>query len=61
MQNIQPEKAIEILGKHGVDVTVEQAKLILEFFCKLANIALTQSLENENCGFIHSSEHGRTG
>jgi hypothetical protein len=61
MQKIQPEKAIEILREHGMDVTVEQAKLILDFFCKLANIALTQSLENEDSRFIHPRKHGRTG
>ena len=44
MEKLQPEKAVEILQQNGVEVTVEQAKLILEFLRKLAEIAVTQYL-----------------
>lgn len=44
MDKIQPEKAVEMLRQHGVEITVEQAKLILEFLRKLAEIAVTQYL-----------------
>lgn len=44
MEKLQPEKAVEVLQQHGVEVTVEQAKLILEFLRKLADIAVTQYL-----------------
>lgn len=42
---ITPEKAAEILKKSGMDVTLEQAKLILEFLYKLAEISVAQYLE----------------
>jgi len=42
---ITPEKAAEILKKGGMDVTLEQAKLILEFLYKLADISVAQYLE----------------
>lgn len=40
MSTIQPEKIVEILKQHGTHVTIEQAKVILDFMLKLANIAL---------------------
>lgn len=44
MEKLQPEKAVEMLRQSGTDVTIEQAKLILEFLRKLAAIAVTQYL-----------------
>ncbi|GAA3927435.1 hypothetical protein [Chitinophaga oryziterrae] len=44
MENIQPEKIVEILKGHGTHVTIEEAKLILEFMYKLAQIALNTYL-----------------
>ena len=44
MEKLQPEKAVDILREEGIEVTVEQAKLILEFLKKLAEIAVTQYL-----------------
>jgi hypothetical protein len=45
MDKLQPEKAVEILRQHGVEVSLEQAKLILEFLRKLAEMAVTQYLK----------------
>ncbi len=45
---ITPEKAVEILKKGGMDVTIEQAKLMLEFLYKLADITVAQYLEKTN-------------
>ncbi len=42
---ITPEKAAEILRKGGMDITLEQAKLMLEFLYKLADITVAQYLE----------------
>ncbi len=42
---ITPEKAVEMLKKGGFDVTLEQAKLILEFLYKLADISVAQYLK----------------
>ncbi len=44
MEKLQPEKAVGMLRQHGMEVTLEQAKLILEFLRKLADIAVTQYL-----------------
>ena len=45
---ITPEKAVEILKKGGLEVTLEQAKLMLEFLYKLADITMDQYLEKPN-------------
>jgi hypothetical protein len=54
MEKIQPEKAIEILRQKGMEVSLEQAKLILAFLRKLADIAVTQYLSNENSRYCIS-------
>lgn len=41
-EKVTPEKAVAILGKNGVEVTIEQAKLILNFLYKLADITVAQ-------------------
>ena len=41
---ISIEKAMEILKNGGLDVTKEQAKLIVDFLYKLADISLTKSM-----------------
>ncbi len=42
---ITPEKAIEILKKDGLEVSLEQAKLILEFLYQMADIVVEQHLK----------------
>jgi len=44
MEGIQPEKIMEILRQHGTEVTLEQARIVLEFMYKLAAIALATYL-----------------
>ena len=44
MEKIQPEKVVEILHQKGIEVSVEEAKLILDFLRKLADITVTQYL-----------------
>ena len=48
VEKISPEKAIEILKKDGLEVTLEQTKLILEFLYQMAEIVVDQYLENQN-------------
>jgi len=43
-EDIKPEKAVAILRKHGIEVTPEQARLILEFLQRMADIAVAQFL-----------------
>ncbi len=47
-EKISPEKAIEILKKDGLEVTLEQAKLIVEFLYQMADIVVDQYLKNAN-------------
>lgn len=44
-EKITPEKAKNMLRQEGVELTLEQAKDVLEFMRKLANIAITKYLE----------------
>lgn len=44
-RRITPEKALEMLKAEGLDVTLEQAKSILEFLRKLANITVAKYLK----------------
>lgn len=45
MEKIKPEQAVEILRKQGMEVTVEEAKLILEFLRKFAAITVSNYLK----------------
>ncbi len=45
---ITPERAIEILKRDGLEVTFEQAKLILEFLHQMADIVVEHYLERQN-------------
>jgi len=45
MEQLSPEKAMEILSSCGTYVTIEEAKLILEFLQKLAEIAVSEYLK----------------
>jgi hypothetical protein len=42
MENVRPEKVIEILRTHNVHISLEQAQVILEFMIKFARIAITK-------------------
>lgn len=44
-EKITPEKAVEILKKDGVDVTLEEAKIILAFLYQMAEIVVDQHLK----------------
>jgi hypothetical protein len=44
---ITPEKAQKMLKEEGMDVTLEEAKEILYFLRKLANIAVLKYLEKK--------------
>ena len=59
MEKMQPEEAVEILYIHGTEITIEQAKKILEFLRMLAKIAVDQYLRNENSGLIYQGEYRR--
>ncbi|WP_215240991.1 hypothetical protein [Dyadobacter helix] len=45
-ERVSPQKAVEVLRREGLEVTESQAKKILEFLEKLANIAVNQCLKD---------------
>jgi hypothetical protein len=45
MEKMAPEKAVEMLRKKGIEVSVEQAALMLEFLRLLADIIVAEHLE----------------
>jgi hypothetical protein len=47
---VTPEKAVKILAKHGRKVSVEEAKLILDFVYDLANLSVKQVLRRHHNG-----------
>jgi hypothetical protein len=47
MDKLTPEWAMEVLRKHGREVTIEQAAAILDFLRKMATIAVAQYLRDK--------------
>lgn len=47
-RTITPEKAKEILAEHGREVTIEQAKIILDFMYKFAILTVKQIVKQRN-------------
>ena len=57
------EQAVKMLKEENVEVTLEQAKLIVEFLRKLANLTVSNYLkkkDEEDSRPIRESEYGRT-
>ncbi len=44
-RNITPQKAVEILKKHGIIVTLEEAKMMLDLMYRFAKLAVNQGLK----------------
>lgn len=57
MDRISPERVVELLKEHGTLVTLDEAKIILEFMYTFAEISLSQTLTYENSRSIHPGEH----
>ena len=58
MEKLIPEKVQEIFAKNEQDITIDQAKQVLELLRKLANIAVSQTLRNEDSKSLHKGQHG---
>lgn len=50
MEKIKQEKALEMLRKKGVDISLEQTAQVLELLRKFANIMVSQYLESQRRG-----------
>ncbi len=48
MEPIKPEKALQILTDSGLQVSLEEAGIILEFLNNLANIAISVYLTRDD-------------
>jgi len=46
-RSVTPERAVEILRKHGTIVTLEEAKLILDFAYNFSILAVNQVIRNK--------------
>lgn len=46
-RNITPAMAVAILKKNGIEVSIDNAKVILDCLYQLANIAVAQCRNNE--------------
>lgn len=47
MKEMQPQDVVDILRKHGTEVTMQQADKILKFMTTLAHIQIAQWLRNQ--------------
>jgi len=47
IERISPDKAVELLKKDGIEVTEEQAKVILNFLYEMASIVVDQYLSKQ--------------
>jgi hypothetical protein len=45
MEKLKPEQAVELLRKKGIEVSLEQAVVMLEFLHLLASILIAQYLK----------------
>jgi hypothetical protein len=44
-RTITPEKAVKILAKHGTLMSLENAKIMLDFLYKIGNLSVSQTLK----------------
>jgi len=44
VERIPPERAVKLLKEDGIEVTIEQAKVILDFMYEMAEIVVDQYL-----------------
>jgi hypothetical protein len=44
-RKLTPEKAVEIFKKHGTNITVDEAKIMLDFLYKFAKLTLDHVLK----------------
>jgi hypothetical protein len=60
---LTPEQALKMLKEENVELTLDQAKLVLEFLRKLANLTVSNYLNQNNekdSRSICESKHRRT-
>lgn len=58
MEKVTPERIVSILKKYNETVTLDEAKLIIEFMRMLANIEIEKIMNHEDSGPLCEGEHG---
>jgi hypothetical protein len=55
IDKITPQKAMELLKKDGINVDLEQAKIVLDFLYEMAEIVVDTYLDKQkNCKFTNT-------
>ena len=52
-RTVTPDKAVKILTEYGTIITLEQAKIALDFLYKLSNLSVSQAIK---CAKQHKIE-----
>ena len=55
MEKLKPEKAVEMMRRKGVDISVKQAAQTLELLRKFANIPVSQHLESQKQNLLRKA------
>lgn len=62
-RNVTPEKMVKTLAKHGTIITLEQAKIALDFLYKLSNLTVNQTIkyaiQHQKAGLV-KEKYGKT-
>lgn len=56
-QNLSSEKAIEILQKNGMCLSLPEVEKVIEFMYELANLSITKYLDDEDGKFVHPGKY----
>lgn len=54
---VTPFDVVKIYEKNGMQISVDEAKAVLEFMDKMIKLVKKQLLEDENRRFVYKSEH----
>lgn len=57
MEKVTPERIVNILKKYNETVTLDEARLIIEFMRMLANIEVEKIMNYEDSGSLCEGEH----
>jgi hypothetical protein len=44
-RTLTPEKAVGILARYGTHITIEKAKILLDFLYKISNLSVSQAIK----------------
>jgi hypothetical protein len=56
-EKLTQEKSIEILGKNGTRLSLDEEEKVIEFMYELASLAINKYLDDEDSKFIHPGKY----